>query len=198
MICKLITKDDPLLIPFIKECKRRGFNNNSSIEKMKFDFYDYCRFIAVVKDQEIVAISGVHKMHFNSQTFYRCGFRGVTLKPGQQVSRNYRKTSYNVGITWYLLMRLVLKEKCSNPTFIVTTNDYRDSVESAGGSHRADRFYKIHKPEGYALLYEKALYMHTVQNIWQLDFDVWKRDFYKYHATHISLDGSLKHILEDL
>lgn len=179
----------------MEECRKRGYNNNTSIDKMKFDKYDYCRYIAIIVDNQIHAISGVHNMDIDSRTYFRCGFRGVSLATYPSLSRNYRKTSYNVGINWFLLMRLVMKEVDSNAQFVVTTNDYSESIETAGDSHHADKFYKTVKPEGYSLLYEKITYMYTVQNVWKLDYNIWERDFYKYHVDRITLDYALSKLV---
>lgn len=196
---KVIQKNDPLLKNFTDQCSKLGYENNSSIDKLKFDYFDFCRYIGGVEKNKIYLLSGVHNFDFDNQRFYRIGFRGVSLNPPNiplTLSSNYRISSLNVGVIFYLLMRLT-ESFFGSCKFIITTNDIELSHETAGKSHLSDKLFKSGRVSGLSLLYEKIEYLHTVQNVWLVNQEEWKKDFEYYHKNKAVLDSELKKILEE-
>jgi hypothetical protein len=188
MLFKQIYKDDPLLPAFMEECGKRGFYNNTSIEKLKFDYFDHVYFFAGIEDDAIKVFSGVHEFYVEGQTYWRCGFRGATIDADQKMSRNLRINSFNFGINYYLQMQYI--ESLHGLSNFVHTSNAPESVDGAGRSHAVDRLMK-RGVEGVTLLEENFEYLYTKQNVWLLDKDVWKRDFDKYHRNHHSFAAGL-------
>jgi hypothetical protein len=199
MLFKQVYQDDPLLIDFTKECSSLGYKNNSRIENLKFDYFEYCRYIAGIQNHKIYLLSGVHNFDFDNKRFYRIGFRGVSLNCSQIpsiFSSNYRASSLNVGVIFYLLIAMT-EFYFGSSEFIVTTNDCDLSKETAGKSHLSDRLFKSGKVLGVKLLYQKIQYLYTVQNVWLIDKAKWREDFEKYHKQKIRLDDELNSFLEN-
>ena len=190
MLFRQIYKDDPLLPAFMEKCSKRGFDNNTSIEKLKFDYFDNVYFFAGIEDDAIKLFSGVHEFDMGGERYWRCGFRGATIDADQKMSRNLRKTSLNVGINYYIQMQYI--ESLHGPSNFVHTSNTLESIDGAGRSHAVDRLMK-RGVEGITLLAEDFEYLYTKQNVWLLDKNVWKRDFNKYHkGNHIINVPSIK------
>ena len=167
------------------ECSNRKFNNNKSISDLKFDYFEHSAFFALIHNNKIKLFSGVHNFDLNGVRYWRVGFRSVSLydntfKP--VVSRNWRKASINIGALYALQMKWV-EEQFGRAKFIVTSNVPGKSQDTAGASHSVDRALKNGIITGTKLLFEDIEYLYTIQNVWQLDQDIWYEDFEKYHKT---------------
>lgn len=188
MLFRQIYKDDPLLPAFMEECSKRGFNNNTSIENLKFDYFEHIFFFAGIEDGKIKLFSGVHEFDMDGERYWRCGFRGATIDADQKMSRNLRKNSLNVGINYYIQMQYI--ESLHGPSKFVHTSNTPESIDGAGRSHAVDRLMK-RGVEGITLLAEDFEYLYTKQNVWLLDKDVWYNDFDKYHRNYHSFTAGL-------
>ena len=190
MLFKQIHKDDPLLPAFMKECNENGFHNNTSIEKLKFDYFDNVYFFAGIEDNKIKVFSGVHEFDMDGERYWRCGFRGATVDTTKVISRNLRKSSLNTGITFYLQMLYI--ENIFGPSKFITTTNSPEDVDGAGRSHIVDRLLK-RGLEGFTLIAENYEYLYKKQNLWLLDKSIWQHDFDKYHkGNHIINVPSIK------
>lgn len=183
MYFKQIYKDDPLLPDFVERCLTHGYYNNSTIDKIKFDYFEHSAFFAGIEDNRIKVFSGVHNFEYDDKQYWRVGFRGVTLyddtfKP--KISKNFRKASILCGVIFTMSMKWVEQNFGPNK-YVVTSNDVQQSVDTAGRSHIFDYFVKRNRLSGCELLYEKITYLNTVQNVWQLDKDIWYDDYQKHY-----------------
>lgn len=182
-----IYKDDPLLPSFMEECATKGFDNNTSIKNLKFDYFEHLQFFAGIEDNRIKVFSGVHEFYMDNKTYWRCGFRGATIDADQKVSRNLRLGSLNAGINYYLQMKHI--DKLHGPSNFIHTSNRPESIDGAGRSHAVDKLMR-RGIEGISLLKEDFEYLYTQQNVWLLDKEIWARDFEKYHKDN--------HTYEDL
>lgn len=190
---KRIYKNDPLLNDFIEECSIRQYKNNSSIELLKFDYFDYQAFFAGIVNDRIKIFSGVHNFDYNSSRYWRIGFRGVSLydetfKP--ITSSNWRKTSLNMGVNFYLQMKWV-ENNFGSSNFVMTSNDFHQSIDGAGKSHKVDKLAKFGRLSGCSLIYENIEYLYTIQNVWLLDKQQWYDDFDKFYKGKIVYDSDI-------
>ena len=64
---KQINKDDPLLPSFMEECAKKGFDNNTSIKKLKFDYFEHIQFFGGIEDNRIKVFSGVHEFYMDKK-----------------------------------------------------------------------------------------------------------------------------------
>ena len=81
MQIKIITDDlIPQLEVFCKKALILGYENNSSLKAMK---YDWCKehgeFFCAIKDENIVAVAGCHPLPEVSENAWRILFRGCEL-----------------------------------------------------------------------------------------------------------------------
>jgi len=189
MYFKQIYKDDPLLPDFIERCTREGYNNNSTLDKIKFDYFEHSAFFAGIADNRIKVFSGVHNFDYDGKHYWRVGFRAATLyddifKPTP--SNNFRKISLSAGVLFTLEMKWV-EHNFGNSQYIMTSNDSQNDVDTAGRSHMVDAIAKRNRISGCTLLHEKITYLNTIQNVWLLDKDVWYNDYQKYYEGNIDV-----------
>lgn len=189
MYFKQIYKDDILLPDFIERCTREGYNNNSTLDKLKFDYFEHSAFFAGIEDNQIKVFSGVHNFDYDGKHYWRVGFRAATLyddtfKP--KPSNNFRKISLSAGVLFTLEMKWV-EHNFGNSQYIMTSNDSENVVDTAGRSHMVDAIAKRNRISGCTLLYEKINYLNTIQNVWLLDKDVWYKDYQKYYEGTIDV-----------
>lgn len=113
---KTIELDYPTrkLLDFTEKCKEKGYVNNSSLSKLRFD---WCLdnggmwHVTTVNDNYI-SMSGIH-------TFldgYRCLFRSVQLEAIKNVGLNMQSTSY----CWTQQLPLQIKYSGNKPIYITT------------------------------------------------------------------------------
>lgn len=189
MYFKQIYKDDPLLPEFIERCSREGYNNNSTLDKLKFDYFEHSAFFAGIEDNKIKVFSGVHNFDYDSKHYWRVGFRAATLYDDTftpKPSNNFRKISISAGVLFTLEMKWV-EHNFGNSQYIMTSNDSQNDVDTAGRSHIVDTIAKRNRISGCTLLYEKITYLNTIQNVWLLDKDVWYNDYQKYYDGNIDV-----------
>lgn len=189
MYFKQIYKDDPLLPDFIERCITHGYNNNSTLDKIKFDYFEHSAFFASIEDNKIKVFSGVHNFDYNGERYWRLGFRAATLYDDTfklKPSNNFRKISLCAGVHFTLQMKWV-EHYHGKSKFIMTSNDSKNSTDTAGRSHMVDVIAKRNRISGCTLLHEKINYLNTIQNVWLLDRDLWFSDYQKYYEGNIDV-----------
>ena len=119
------------IILFCIECKKLGYHNNESLEKMK---YDSAKWVGTFDDDLLISISGVRHEPEIENDAYRVMFRGCTL-PGyvRKISRNIEQSSYNwQHIKFQVEYINSIADKC---TFYMTSN-----LKGGAKSHRLSNF----------------------------------------------------------
>lgn len=169
---KLLTLEDiPAVEQFCKKCQKLGYENNTSLESMKF--HDAAFFAAY--DQEcIVSLAGVHRLPEVNERAWRCLFRGAQL-PGYtpQWSMNIFKSGIHFSQFLYRQIKCV---QAIDPSaeFYISTN-----LQSTTGakSHRMNDVMmpKIAKMGVWHLHEENVMLYNILQNLWKVDVDTYMK-----------------------
>ena len=143
----IITKELHIVTPelenFLKTCEAKGFNNNSTLEDMKFD---WCleqggMWYATYVDDRMVSVSGIHPW----ANGWRALFRGVQTESKKIGQNRHHMQSYCFHSQLpYQIDYASSKEKDLNNLFIyITTNTEHDA---SGKMNRIDKtFYHLEK-----------------------------------------------------
>jgi len=179
-----IEKDYDLLIEYCSECKKLGYLNNSSIERLNLTRFNKSLFLVGLENNKIVLINGAHNLNINEKDYFRVGYRGATIIKTSSVYKNI--LMYPGSAASCILMQ-VLEKRYNIKNFIMTTNSKKHSKDGSGKSHKADTI--LHRTPGHKLIFENTKLFNTVQNVWELDKQIYIKYFKKYHL--------LKHTFEE-
>jgi hypothetical protein len=173
MILKQIYSDDPLLPEFMDACAAKGYNNNSSLKAMKFDHFEYSAFFAVIQNNKIKSVSGIHNFEYENQKYYRIGFRSVALYDQEfkfKPSKDLLKTSIQYGLMFPIQIIYAQKTFPKAP-FVLTTNNSLNEYDNAGKSKIIDKKFRqsLHRLRGISILNENIYYLNTYQTLWSID-----------------------------
>lgn len=186
MIIKRIYEDDLLLRNYMIECSKRGFNNNTSTESLKFNYFETSAFFAAVENNKIRTLSGVHNFDYDNKRYYRVGFRAATIydetyKP--KMTKNFYKSSLQFGVLFPIQMMWILKNVDSDAQFVMTSTNPVSTIDTAGRSLVVDKVFRKGKILGASLLYENITYLYTLQDVWLLDKDMFLKNFEEIHLN---------------
>lgn len=177
---KLDNTDLPQIEKFCVECKNLGYENNSSLELMKFN---NAVFFGAFLDDKLFSLAGLHKFPEINEYAYRCLFRGAQL-PGY--TPEWSMDIFNSGIHFSQFIYMQIKhvqEFDSNAEFYITTNI---DNKNAGAS---SRLHKIMMPrlakKGYWDLYNDNILLYNVQqSVWRINVDKYMSDRDKWIVTY--------------
>jgi hypothetical protein len=157
----------PKLEIFCKEAEELGYNNNSSLEAMKY--YNIKIFegeyFCAIKDDKIVAVAGCHRFPAVNENAWRVMFRGAQL-PGHH---SYGISKYHMdAITWRDILPAQI-EFCDTDELYITTNVEHDASGKMNKIHRLfQNLCKVGLVECYK---ETAIIEYTEQSVWKLNID---------------------------
>ena len=160
---KTIELDYPTrkLLDFTERCKEKGYVNNSSLSKLRFD---WCLdnggmwYVTIVNDNYI-SMSGIHEFLDG----YRCLYRSVQLESITNVGLKMQSTSY----CWSQQLPLQVKYSGSKPMYI-TTNVGKDTPEHM---LKIDKIMKIIEKYNIVQFIKTELINGVEQNLWLLNKD---------------------------
>lgn len=167
---KLLTLEDiPAVNQFCKECQTLGYENNTSLETMKFHS---ATFFAAYDQECIVSLAGVHQLPEVNKHAWRCLFRGAQL-PGYtpQWSMNIFKSGIHFS---QFLYRQIKHVQTIDPSaeFYISTN-----LQSTIGakSHRMNDVMmpRIAKMGVWNLHAENIMLYNVPQNLWKVDVETY-------------------------
>lgn len=121
-------KDRSLVEQF---CKDQNFSNNTSLDKMKWEWcLEVGTWTVATDDEKIVSIAGIHPLPEVSEHAYRCLFRGAQL-PGYTLGtgRDIFKTGIQLSYLLDLQIRWAM-EKNINADLYISTNINDDGGKS--------------------------------------------------------------------
>lgn len=159
---------DPLVTEFMSQCEKLGYTNNISSKSMKFD---WCinemdgSWWATIKNNQIVAMSGVHKF----MDGYRALFRGAQIQTRPFHALNKYQLQ-NYAFVFHLDKQI--QWASGSPVYITTS--IHDSKDRSG------KMSRIHRS---ALLLEKQGVFEFVktEEIYYVEQAIWKIDVKKYY-----------------
>jgi|TARA_B110000238_G_C16095173_1_gene425764 hypothetical protein len=146
------------LTAFIDECKKLGYKNNDSLERMNFykTLNEGGKWFATFVDDKIVGVSGVHEFRGGVRALYR----GAQLysRPGG-LSKNHM----NCWMFYYHLPLVI--ESTTEPIYI-TTNTENDA---SGSMLRLNKLYYILEKRGIVDHISEEELFGVEQNVWRLN-----------------------------
>jgi hypothetical protein len=166
---QLTLNDIPAVEQFCKECHVLGYENNSSLESMKFHS---ATFFAAYDQEKIVSLAGVHPLPEVNAHAWRCLFRGAQL-PGYtpQWSMNIFKSGIHFGQFLYKQIKYV---QAIDPEseFYISTNL---TASTGAKSHRMNDVMmpRIAKMGIWELHTENMMLYNIPQNLWKINVDVY-------------------------
>lgn len=112
-------------------CKDQDFSNNTSLDKMKWEWcLEVGAWTVAIDNEKIVSIAGVHPLPEVSEHAYRCLFRGAQL-PGYTLGTG--RDIFKTGIQLSYLLDLQIgwaMEKDINADLYISTNINDDGGKS--------------------------------------------------------------------
>lgn len=160
---KTIELDYPTrkLLDFTEKCKEKGYVNNSSLSKLRFD---WCLdnggmwYVTIVND-DYISMSGIHEFLDG----YRCLYRSVQLESIANVGLNMQSTSY----CWTQQLPLQVKYSGLKPMYI-TTNIGKNTPDHM---LKIDKIMKIMQKYSMVQFIKTELINGVQQNLWLLNKD---------------------------
>lgn len=155
----LLDKVTPELIEFIAECKKRGFKNNESLERMNFQktLDGGGMWFASYDKGKMVGISGVHKF----KDGYRALYRGCQL---YSIPGGLSKNHMNCWMFRYHLPYII--HAVGDDPIYITTNIENDA---SGYMQRLNRLYFILAQKHIVDWVNEEWLFGVKQNIWRLN-----------------------------
>jgi hypothetical protein len=205
-VIKLGDADLASLEKFCNECKELGYNNNSSVEAMKFgamyDLGEYATFFAVRVDDEIAAVSGSHS--FGTKEL-RLGFRGCALPRFSGIIKGLSKT-HMTNLTWGPLIpeEIIDGLERGYEDFFITTS--HTSHDPSGRMHRTHKVLQLLAKQNIVDYVGIETFYHIPQTKWKFNlerffqsvkaFDPIRQELnilpYKYSPTHPLIERYFK------
>jgi|TARA_B100001013_G_scaffold319802_1_gene228896 hypothetical protein len=160
--------DKPLVEDF---CKLQKDNNNTSLEKMK---WDWClkngTWTVAIYEDKIVSIAGIHDLPEVGFNCYRCLFRGAQL-PGYTLGTG--RDIFKTGIHLTHLLNLQIDWAPKSADLFISTNINDDG----GKSQRMNNTIMplLAKRGIWTLDKEMELY-NVPQNLWRINVERYKEE----------------------
>jgi len=181
-----IEKDYAALKEYCNECKKLGYLNNSSIDRLNLNRFNRSLFLIGLEDERIVLFQGCHSVKIDETQYWRMGYRGSTIIKIRETINNYLKSPGACGVA---LLMMYISSKYAAERFIVTTNSRNHSKDGAGKSHKMDKI--LEKTPGHSLMYNNVKAFNTIQNIWELDKNVFTKYFWNQHVHNHTFEEGL-------
>ena len=166
--------DTDILEDFCNKCAALGYTNNSSIDKLKFDYItenNGAYFYAFLNDT-LVSLAGCYHFPELGDSAYRFSYRGVQL-PGVDTYQGLSKNHFN-SIPWRVLLNYQIKHGLDRgATEFYTTTNIKDEF---GRVPKTDKMMHYISQKGIVAL-------HDTINIFNIEQRVWKLNLEKYDAS---------------
>lgn len=163
---KLLTITDiPAVEQFCKECLLLGYENNSSLEAMKFHS---ATFFAAYDQERIVSLAGVHPLPEVNEHAWRCLFRGAQL-PGYtpQWSMNIFKSGIHFSQFLYRQIKYV-ESIDPNAEYYISTNIDNPKAGSSSRLHKT-MMPRLSKQGYWDLVNPDIELYYTRQSLWKVN-----------------------------
>jgi len=167
IITPIINELIPELETFCNEAEVLGYNNNSSLKAMKYEWCkDYGEYFCAIEGNDIVAVAGCHPLPEVNDKAWRVMFRGAQL-PGYNKSFGLNKYHMS-AITWREILPAQI-EFCDTDELYITTNIEHDASGKMNRTHRL--FKNLHKLGMVNCYQERMTLYYTEQSVWKLNID---------------------------
>lgn len=168
-VVKLSQKHNELILNFCTNCDLAGYKNNNSFESMKwgyqYDLPDHARFWALIVNNEIASIGGVHKLENRK---LRCLFRGATLPKYSNIIPGISRYHMN-SIPFSILMPYQLSWGIKNNynEFYITTS--HGSHDASGKMSRMHKAISLLTKNNIVTFSSEEIIYNIPQTIWRLN-----------------------------
>ena len=161
--------DTDILEDFCNKCAALGYTNNSSIDKLKFDFvkenngiYHYA-FLNNV----LVSLAGCHHLPQVSDTAYRIAYRGVQL-PGVDTYKGLSRNHFN-AIPWRVLLNYQIDhcQQIGGTEFFTSTN----VKDEFGRIPKTNKMMQYISQKGIMIPFGTINIFNTDQRLWKLNLE---------------------------
>ena len=158
--------DRNAVIDFCVKCKQLNYENNQSLESIKYDKLNskYGIWVGTFINDDLISLSGVHKLFDGARVF----FRGSTLPgyaPRKHLGKNILEQMFH--IQYHLPLQLQWGEQQNIDKFYITTN--------INGDKHLGRMDKIVLPllekQKIVEFVEETEVFYTQQNVWKINVD---------------------------
>ena len=194
-VVKLTNDHLPLIEQFCKECDRAGYENNSSVEKMKFgaeyDLREVPNFWGVITDDKLISVSGCHRWRGQGpldgiKFMMRCLFRSATLPEYEGVVPGLSKNHMN-SLPFSVMMPYQINYGLQNGVkhfYITTSSGDHDASGKMKRTHRALQLLERNKIVKFA---GEGFFYSTIQTKWELNLDAYLEALRAFHPVREKL-----------
>lgn len=182
---------------------KAGFENNSTIDSMKFgaeyDLGEIPKFWGIVKDDKLISVSGCHrwKDQNNNPTMMRCLFRSATLPEFQNIVPMLSKTHMN-SLPFSVLLPYQLSWGLQNGVehfYITTSNSDHDASGKMKRTHRVMQLLANQKIVKYA---GDEIFYSTAQTKWEIHVYKFLGAIINFHSSRRNLNLDLSQEYQDI
>ncbi len=167
----------PKLRSFCQKAEALGYENNSSLDAMK---YDWCKeigkWLCAIDNDEIVAVAGSHPLPEVSKNAWRILFRGCEL-PNKNSHKGLSKYNW-YSITWREFIPHFINLHPHKELYITT------NIENEHSNGKASRNHKLMG----LLAKQNILHKYADMSIYYTEQTVWKLNIEKYSLHRKELD----------
>ena len=148
---------------FLSKCAEKNYNNNKSLEAIKFDWCikEGGCWWATYKNKDIISLSGIHPF----KDGYRALFRGAQLEPRPYAPINkYQMQIW--GMYAHLPMQIEWAGWQGNNNIYITTNVYNDA---SGTMNRMHKSFQALERGGVVKYCGDEEIFFTQQSVWKVN-----------------------------
>ena len=168
---ELTAADIPAIENFCAKCAELGYENNASLESMKFST---AVFFGAFDDDKIISLAGVHRLPEVNDRAWRCLFRGAQL-PGYtpQWSLDIFKSGIHFSQFLYRQIKLV-QDIDPQAEFYISTNVKADTGVKSSRMNEV-MMPRIAKRGIWDLHLENFELYRVPQNLWKVNVAVYMK-----------------------
>ena len=161
----------PALEIFCQQAKDIGYENNTSLEAMKFNWCnDWGKWFCAIKNNKIIAVGGCHPLPEVSPDAWRILFRGCEL-PNKDTHKGLSRYNW-YSITWREFIPQFIKW-CPSKELYITTNI--DNEHSNGKATRNHKLMGLLAKQNILDKHNDMVLYYTEQTVWKLNISEYTR-----------------------
>ena len=168
---ELTAADIPAIENFCAKCAELGYENNASLESMKFST---AVFFGAFDDDKIISLAGVHRLPEVNDRAWRCLFRGAQL-PGYTPQWSLDIFKSGIHFSQFLYRQIKLVQGIDpQAEFYISTNVKADTGVKSSRMNEV-MMPRIAKRGIWDLHLENFELYHVPQNLWKVNVAVYMK-----------------------
>jgi hypothetical protein len=191
---KLSIEHKSLIEEFCLNAAKAGFENNSSIEKMKFnglyDLVEPAEFWGLIHKNKLITVSGSHKWQYENTFSLRCLFRSATLPEYAGVIPGISKNHMN-SLPFSILLPYQINQgiKQGIKDFYITTSN--SEHDASGKMKRTHGALCLLAKRGLVDFESDEVIYNTSQTKWKINLKSYYVALQSFHETRVGLNIDL-------